>query len=106
MMFGIIKNLISSTPRGPKIMVENMALYYYPSCPFCRTVLSQVKRLNLDLELRNIHQLDQHKADLIAGGGRKTVPCLRIDKTEGDTQWMYESMDIIDFLKSKFSAPA
>ena len=31
----------------------------------------------------------QQKAELIAGGGKKQVPCLRIEDT-GGTRWMYE----------------
>lgn len=36
--------------------------------------------------------------DLIAGGGRPTVPCLRIDHSHGESQWLYESLDIIEFI--------
>jgi len=32
------------------------------------------------------------------------VPCLRIDKDDGSVQWMYESNDIIAYLKREFKA--
>ena len=75
------------------------SLYYYDTCPFCRRVLNTLPKVNADVELRNIMRDRQHRQDLINGGGRSTVPCLRIDQG-GNTQWMYESMDIIRFLQS------
>ena len=34
------------------------------------------------------------------GGGSTTVPCLRI-RRDGQEEWMYESLDIIDYLRNK-----
>ena len=42
----------------------------------------------------------ENNADLIAGGGKSQVPCLRIEDEKGDVSWMYESLDIIRYLKS------
>jgi glutathione S-transferase len=42
---------------------------------------------------------------LIEGGGRRTVPCLRIDGDDGQRVWMYESADIVAWLEERF-APA
>ena len=36
--------------------------------------------------------------ELIAGGGRTMVPCLKITKANGETTWLYESSDIIEYL--------
>lgn len=88
--------------RPPPNIVKDHSLYYFDSCPFCRVVLSEIKRLNLDIELRNIHQDESHRKDLIDGGGKKTVPCLRIENA-GASQWMYESMDIVKYLRVEFS---
>jgi len=35
----------------------------------------------------------------LEGGGRPTVPCLRILKEDG-VFWLYESEDIIEYLKN------
>ena len=75
------------------------SLYYYDTCPFCMRVLHALPKVKVEVELRNIMRDRNHRQDLINGGGRSTVPCLRIDQG-GDTQWMYESMDIIRFLQS------
>ena len=36
--------------------------------------------------------------ELVTGGGRATVPCLRIERAEGQVEWMYESIDIMRFI--------
>jgi len=41
-----------------------------------------------------------NNADLIAGGGKGQVPCLRIEHENGSVEWMYESVDIIRYLQS------
>ncbi len=75
------------------------SLYYFATCPFCIKVLLALRQQGLAVELRNIHQDKAHLDALIAGGGKKTVPCLRID-SEAQTRWLYESDDIIAYLKS------
>lgn len=53
-------------------------------------------RDELDIELRNTSDR-KHSADLMKGGGKTQVPCLRIDDGSGNVQWMYESDDIIKY---------
>lgn len=36
--------------------------------------------------------------ELRSGGGRSTVPCLRIQQNDGSVHWMYESLDIVNYL--------
>lgn len=93
----------TSQPTLPET-VAGLSLYYFPSCPYCRIVLKQLNRMNLDIELRNIHEKDSFKKELIAGGGKKTVPCLRIENEQKHTTWMYESMDIVTFLQKMKSS--
>jgi len=57
---------------------------------------------NSSIELRDIHESD-HRKILLEGGGKSQVPCLRIDRESEDkeveTIWLYESDDIINFIK-------
>ncbi len=85
--------------------IENHSLYHYGSCSFCFSVRMAMTRLGIDMELRNIHQGSEHLNALRQGGGSTTVPCLRIDE-DGETRWMYESTDIITYLKMKFALKA
>ena len=48
----------------------------------------------------NIHE-GTNKNDLINGEDKKTVPCLRIKESNGDF-WLYESNDIIMYLRKLF----
>ncbi len=82
--------------------LQGFSLYQLPTCPFCVKVRRSMRRLNLPLELRDVRSDARHRQDLIEGGGRMKVPCLRIDHEGGQTEWMYESDDIVAFLKQRF----
>jgi len=82
-------------------LIENHALYYYSSCPFCFQVQIMMKKLSIDMELRNIHQVSKHRNELQKGGGSTVVPCLRIEK-DGKIEWLYESADINQYLVQNF----
>lgn len=82
--------------------LQGYALYQLPTCPFCVKVRRTLRRLNLPLELRDVRVDACHRQDLISGGGKMKVPCLRIDHPNGHTEWMYESDDIVAYLKGRF----
>lgn len=81
--------------------LEDMALYQFKGCPFCVKVRRTVHKLNLPLEYRDAQNDQYHRTELKSGGGKIQVPCLRIDNGS-ETEWMYESDDIIEFLENKF----
>ncbi|WP_418139128.1 glutathione S-transferase N-terminal domain-containing protein [Oceanimonas smirnovii] len=80
---------------------KQLALYQLPRCPFCIKVRRNMHKLNLPIETRNVHPGSPHRDALQAGGGRVKSPCLRIEEN-GETQWMYESNDIIAYLQQRF----
>ena len=81
---------------------KSLALYQFAACPFCVKVRKEIARLNLNIELRDAKNNDEHRDALLNGGGRVKVPCLRIE--EGDkVQWMYESDDINQYLENRFA---
>ncbi len=80
----------------------NMALYYFETCPFCVRVLRTINRLHLKIEMRNVREVPAYREQLIKGGGRSMVPCLRIRGDDGEDTWMYESDDIMDYLEKRF----
>ena len=82
----------------------DLALYHYESCMFCARVRSAIVSLNLKIELRDVLRDANHRQALEQGGGRTTVPCLRIGLRK-DGSWMYESADIIAYLSERFSEP-
>jgi glutathione S-transferase len=52
----------------------------------------------MEIELRNFQLNHQYRVDLQQGGHKAQVPCLCIDDSKGETQWLYESDDIIHYL--------
>ena len=102
------------SPKSPKLSPEqkakinektqHMSLYQLPACPFCVKVRREMKRQGIHIELRNINQSEQLKQELIEQGGKRTVPCLRVEHNSGEVEWMYESSDIVDYLKKNVAA--
>ncbi|TAM99764.1 MAG: glutaredoxin [Rhodanobacteraceae bacterium] len=80
----------------------NLCLYYFATCPYCLRVRRTIDRLHVDIALRDIHRDPVACRELVNGGGRRTVPCLRID-AEGRLTWLYESTDIVHYLKQRFA---
>ena len=85
---------------------RNLALYHFPTCPFCLKTRRVIRRLSLDIELRNAHSDAAHRAALIAGGGKPQVPCLQITDTAGQRTWLYDSNAIIAYLNREFGDAA
>jgi glutaredoxin len=101
------------SPRGIKRSNEEqkaideqtklLTLYQFPACPFCVKVRRQMTRLSLNISLVDAKQ-ETNRNELIAQGGSPKVPCLRIESTNGDVQWMYESSIINTYLTERFNA--
>ena len=81
--------------------LKQLSIYQFESCPFCIKVRRALKRMDLDIELRDA-KTAPFRDELVNGGGALQVPCLRIATLDGKVQWMYESDDIISFLGQKF----
>jgi len=85
------------------LQTQKFILYQFERCPFCVRVRRVIRRLSLKIELRDTQKNPQFHEELLKGGGAIQVPCLRIEKDDGSVQWMYESADIILFLRERFS---
>lgn len=53
----------------------------------------------VELPLRDATR-DPGRAELLAGGGKLQVPCLKIPEA-GGVRWLYESSDILQFLRGR-----
>lgn len=82
---------------------RSLALYQFGTCPFCIKVRQEMRRLSLTIELRDARNDARHREDLAQGGGRVVVPCLRIEDGQGGSRWLYESADIIQYLRTRFA---
>jgi len=83
---------------------QNLALYHFPTCPFCLKTRRTMRRLSLNIELRDAQHDEAHRAALIAGGGKPQVPCLLIRDAQGKQTWLYESDAINAWLNREFGA--
>ena len=109
----LLINFIFS-PKSPKRVAEeqqkidaktqDLSLYQLPSCPFCVKVRRTMKREGLNIELRNINQKNDYREELIREGGKRKVPCLRIEQADGKIQWLYESSDVVAHLQQLVKA--
>jgi glutaredoxin len=79
-----------------------LALYYFRLCPFCVKTRRAIRRLGLDIELRDARNNPKWNKELISEGGKYQVPCLRITKNDGSIVWMYESTEINRYLDQRF----
>lgn len=92
------------------IQPQQLTLYYSPYCPYCHRVLNALVDLGLSvdldsqtasgLSLKDTFADREAKSELKNGGGRTTVPCLRIQQ-DNDVEWLYESLDIIKYLQTR-----
>jgi glutaredoxin len=102
-----------TTPKGIKrsgaaqadvnVACQQLALFQFTACPFCIRVRKEIARLNLPITKLDAQHDEQHRAALATGGGRIKVPCLRINQSNGEQQWLYESRDIIQYLQQRFA---
>ena len=79
-------------------MNEQYVLYHTAACPFCRRVRAFLDRSGIEIPMRDTTRDTGAFRELLAGGGRSMVPCLKITNANGETTWLYESNDIIKYL--------
>ncbi len=83
---------------------KSLVLYQFRTCPFCIKARRAIKRLSLNIELRDAQFDETHRQALLAGGGTIKVPCLKISEEDGNERWLYESDEIIAYLQKHFSS--
>jgi glutaredoxin len=78
---------------------KGLTIYQFEACPFCVKVRRFIRKNNLKINLRDAKNNEIFKSELVNDGGKHKVPCLKIEKTNAKTEWLYESDEIILFLK-------
>ena len=100
------KGLVRSPAQQQQVDQEcgSLVLFQYRTCPFCIKVRQEMRRLSLSVEKLDAQQEGQNRDELVRGGGKAKVPCLRLTDASGSQQWIYESGKIIEYLRSRFAA--
>ena len=91
---GSVKNLRRT--QDPEELLE---LYNMEVSPYCRKVREVLCELDLDCHIKNTTLHGPLREELLARGGRKTVPYLADPNTGIE---MYESDDIVDYLRETY----
>jgi len=80
---------------------QGLTLYQFFACPFCIKTRRAIYKMNLPILKRNATKGSHYRDELLQGGGKIQTPCLRIE-TAGETKWLYESSEIINYLQQRF----
>jgi len=98
-----------TTPKGvsrpPEVQqkldqtTQQLSLYQFKTCPFCMKVRREIKRLSLNIEVCDAQHNPANRERLLNDGGQIKVPCLHIRQTDGNDTWLYESNDVIQYLR-------
>lgn len=82
---------------------RSIVLYQYQTCPFCIKVRQEMRRLSLSIARLDAQNNAGNRQDLLNGGGQAKVPCLKVTDQAGNSRWIYESGEIIDYLRGCFA---
>ena len=75
--------------------MKDYKLFVGTVCPYCKKVENFTKEENIELEVVNINEDRDGLNELVEKGGKRQIPCLY-----HDGEYLYESDDIIEFLKA------
>lgn len=81
---------------------KRLQLYQFRACPFCVKVRRHLHRLNVPVAVVEASEGTAAREELVAGGGKRQVPCLRIEQEDGSLEWLYESSAINAYLDEQF----
>ena len=84
------------------LKTKNLTIYQFEACPFCVKVRRFLRKNSLNISLKDAKNNKIFKSELINEGGKHKVPCLKIEKINTKTEWLYESNEIIKFLNKEF----
>lgn len=80
---------------------HELELYVFMNCPYCMRVFRYMEEAGIEIPLFDVNADDEARARLKEVGGKVQVPCLFIDGVP-----MYESLDIIEWLKENVAGEA
>lgn len=71
-------------------------------CPFCKRVIKVIQSQKVSVVYKDLDVHDKLRKELMAGGGKVQFPCLLISEKGKSDRWLYESQDIIHFLRQHY----
>ena len=77
-------------------------LYHMGHCPYCKRTIKVIKDYKLTVTYKDLDVHEKFRKELITGGGKQQVPCLLMTEKSKSDQLLYESQDIINFIKKNY----
>jgi glutaredoxin 2 len=99
-----VEKLRARKNENPKLRIPDLTLYHYQLSPYALRVRSAVHEMGLDISMIDVLRDSQALSELISEGGKDQVPCLKIQTPGKPTRWLYESGDIIRYLKARLDS--
>ncbi len=85
--------------------LRGCSLYHFQISPFAARVRRELARLQVEIPAYDVLEDPKAYAELLAGGGVDQVPCLRIAPPGAPERWLYESAEIVKFLRDAVEKP-
>ena len=76
-----------------------LTLYHMGHCPYCKRAIKVINDCKIAMTYKDLDVHEKLRKELINGGGKQQVPCLLITEKGTSDRWLYESQDIINFIK-------
>ncbi len=89
----------SGSAPSSGVSADQLTLYASRWCGYCARVMYAVEEMSLEITAKDVGSDGSAHNELVAGGGSRQVPCPRIERPDGSPEWMYESPDIVDYLR-------
>jgi hypothetical protein len=101
------KNKLSEFERKQKTeRLQGCSLYHFQLSPYSFRVRKALAQSGAAIPMRDTLECDIAYGELMAGGKRDRVPCLRIEAPGKPTEWLYESKDIVAYLDQRLNKNA
>lgn len=85
---------------------DDLTLYVARGCGYCQDVREALHDLKVQVPERDARRDPEARDALEEATGRRTVPVLRIERADGQVEWLPESRDIIRYLYERFGSSA
>ncbi len=93
LIFGSMAPAPTALVAAEEFQIQSIALYYKPTCPHSKKVLSYLRSQHISIPLKDVTKDKQAKEDLRVIGGYLIVPCLIVNGSP-----IYDASDIIQWL--------
>ncbi|MBS1963564.1 MAG: glutathione S-transferase N-terminal domain-containing protein [Bdellovibrionales bacterium] len=100
--------LRTAAPEEVRLRSEKLRgceLYHFQVSPFAARVRRALAELQVEIPIHDVLEDDAAFAALMRGGRRDQVPCLKIARAGEPERWLYESREIVRFLKETVGSP-